>query len=145
RLTHRRAALVSDRTRLKNRLHSILHHCLIPLPEFDLFSKKGIAWIREIPLPSEERMARDSDLRLLEQTELEIAEVEQLLAREAWQDDKVRLVMSIPGIDYTVAQTCLAAIGDISRFSNGKKLAAYLGLNPSTRQSGNHCYHGPIT
>jgi len=145
RLTHRRAALVSDRTRLKNRLHSILHHCLIPLPEFDLFSKKGIAWIREIPLPSEERMARDSDLRLLEQTVLEIAEVEQLLAREAWQDDKVRLVMSIPGIDYTVAQTCLAAIGDISRFSNGKKLAAYLGLNPSTRQSGNHCYHGPIT
>ena len=29
--------------------------------------------------------------------------------REAWQDEKVRLVMSTPGIDYTVAQTCLAA------------------------------------
>src|SRR5437773_6375894 len=33
RLTHRRAALVSDRTRVKNRLHSILHHTLAPLPE----------------------------------------------------------------------------------------------------------------
>jgi transposase len=65
--------------------------------------------------------------------------------REAWQDEKVRLVMSIPGIDYTVAQTCLAAIGDVARFPNAKKLAAYLGLNPSTRQSGPHCYHGPIT
>lgn len=65
--------------------------------------------------------------------------------REAWQDDKVRLVMSIPGIDYTVAQTCLAAIGDVARFPNAKKLAAYLGLNPSTRQSGEHCYHGKIT
>lgn len=53
--------------------------------------------------------------------------------------------MSIPGIDYTVAQTCLAAIGDISRYANAKKLAAYLGLNPSTRQSGEHCYHGKIT
>jgi transposase len=42
RLTHRRAALVSDRTRLKNRLHSILHHTLLPLPECDLFSKRGI-------------------------------------------------------------------------------------------------------
>jgi len=145
RLTHRRAALVSDRTRLKNRLHSILHHCLIPLPEFDLFSKRGIAWLKEIPLAAEEQMARDSDLRLLEQTELEIVELDQLLVREAWQDEKVRLVMSIPGIDYTVAQTCLAAIGDISRFANAKKLAAYLGLNPSTRQSGPHCYHGPIT
>jgi hypothetical protein len=98
-----------------------------------------------LPLAEEEAQARDSDLRLLEQTELEIAELEQRLVREAWQDEKVRLVMSIPGIDYTVAQTCLAAIGDVSRFSNAKKLAAYLGLNPSTRQSGTHCYHGPIT
>lgn len=145
RLTHRRAALVSDRTRLKNRLHSILHHCLIPPPECDLFSKRGISWLREQPLTEEEGQARDSDLRLLEQTELEIAELEQRLVREAWQDEKVRLVMSIPGIDYTVAQTCLAAIGDVARFPNAKKLAAYLGLNPSTRQSGAHCYHGPIT
>lgn len=145
RLTHRRAALVSDRTRLKNRLHSILHHMLVPLPEFDLFSKRGIVWLREVPLTEEEAQSRDSDLRLLDQTELEIAELEKRLVREAWQDEKVRLVMSIPGIDYTVAQTCLAAIGDISRFSNAKKLAAYLGLNPSTRQSGAHCYHGPIT
>jgi transposase len=53
--------------------------------------------------------------------------------------------MSIPGIDYTVAQTCLAATGDVARFPNAKKLAAYPGLNPSTRQSGAHCYHGPIT
>lgn len=145
RLTHRRAALVSDRTRLKNRLHSILHHTLVPLPEYDLFSKKGIAWLRQVPLAQEEALARASDLRLLEQTELEIAELDQLLVREAWQDKKVRLVMSIPGIDYTVAQTCLAAIGEVSRFPNAKKLSAYLGLNPSTRQSGPHCYHGPIT
>jgi transposase len=145
RLTHRRAALVSDRTRLKNRLHSILHHTLVPLPECDLFSRKGLAWLKELHLAEEERLARDSDLRLLELTELEITELDELLVREAWQDEKVRLVMSIPGIDYTVAQTCLAAIGDISRFANGKKLAAYLGLNPSTRQSGGHCYHGKIT
>ena len=145
RLTHRRAALVSDRTRLKNRLHSILHHCLIPLPECDLFSKRGMAWLRETPLAEEEAQARDSDLRLLEQTELEIVQLDERLVREAWQDEKVRLVMSIPGIDYTVAQTCLAAIGDVSRFANAKKLAAYLGLNPSTRQSGEHCYHGKIT
>ena len=145
RLTHRRAALVSDRTRLKNRLHSILHHTLVPLPEGDLFSRKGLAWLRQVPLAQEEALARDSDLRLLEQTELEIAELDERLVREAWQDEKVRLVMSIPGIDYTVAQTCLAAIGDVSRFANAKKLAAYLGLNPSTRQSGEHCYHGKIT
>jgi transposase len=145
RLTHRRAALVSDRTRLKNRLHSILHHTLVPLPACDLFSHQGIAWLRQVPLEEEEAQARESDLRLLEQTEQEIKALEQRLVRTAWEDEKVRLLMSLPGVDYTVAQTCLAAIGDVSRFPNGKKLAAYLGLNPSTRQSGSHCYHGPIT
>jgi transposase len=145
RLTHRRAALVSDRTRLKNRLHSILHHCLVPLPKFDLFAKAGRAWLQALVLPEPEAAARDSDLRLLMQVEQEIAQMEEILTREAWQDDKVRLLMSIPGIDYTVAQTCLAAIGEVSRFSNAKKLAAYLGLNPSTHQSGPHCVHGPIT
>ncbi len=145
RLTHRRAALVSNRTRLKNRLHSILHHCLIPLPHFDLFSQKGRDWLKQVPLAEEEGSARDSDLRLLEQTEREIAQLDERLVHEAWQDEKVLLVMSIPGIDYTAAQTCLAAIGDVSRFPNAKKLSAYLGLNPSTRQSGGHCYHGSIT
>lgn len=145
RLTHRRAALVSDRTRLKNRLHSILHHGLIPLPEFDLFSQRGRAWLKELSLPEEEAAARDSDLRLLQATEQEIAGVEARLVGQAWQDEKVRLLMSIPGIDYTVAQTCLAAIGEVSRFANAKKLTSYLGLNPSTRQSASHCVHGPIT
>ena len=145
RLTHRRAALVSDRTRLKNRLHSVLHHCLVPLPNFDLFSQHGRKWLKELTLPEPEAAARDSDLRLLELTEREIAQSEQQLTREAWQDEKVRLLMSIPGIDYTVAQTCLAAIGDISRFANAKKLASYLGLNPSTHQSGPHCVYGHIT
>jgi len=145
RLTHRRAALVSDRTRLKNRLHSILHHGLIPLPECDLFSQKGRVWLKELSLPEDEAAARDSDLRLLELTEQEIMLAEQQLVGQAWQDEKVRLLMSIPGIDYTVAQTCLAAIGDVTRFANPKKLTSYLGLNPSTRQSAQHCVHGPIT
>jgi transposase len=89
RLTHRRAALVSDRTRLKNRLHSILHHCLIPLPHFDLFSQKGRDWLKQVPLAEEEGSARDSDLRLLEQTEREIAQLDERLVQEAWQDEKV--------------------------------------------------------
>jgi len=145
RLTHRRAALVSDRTRLKNRLHSILHHCLIPLPRFDLFCQAGRAWLRGLSLPELEAASRDSDLRLLELTEREIALLEEKLVKEAWQDENVRLLMTIPGIDYTVAQTCLAAIGEVSRFANAKKLTSYLGLNPSTRQSAAHCVHGRIT
>lgn len=42
RLTHRRSALLSDRTRLKNRLHSILHHTLVPLPDWICSARKGL-------------------------------------------------------------------------------------------------------
>src|SRR5258708_20705590 len=53
--------------------------------------------------------------------------------------------MTLPGVGQDTAQSLLAAIGDISRFRDADALASYLGLVPITRQSANHCYHGPIT
>jgi len=53
--------------------------------------------------------------------------------------------MTLPGVDFAVAETVLAALGDLSRFPTPAQAASYLGLVPSTRQSGAHCYHGPIT
>ncbi len=53
--------------------------------------------------------------------------------------------MTLPGVDFTVAQALLSTLGDIQRFPDGNRAAAYLGLVPSTYQSGEHCYHGRIT
>lgn len=53
--------------------------------------------------------------------------------------------MTLPGVDFPVALTLMAVLGDIARFRSGDKAASYLGLAPSTRQSAQHCYHGPIT
>ena len=39
----------------------------------------------------------------------------------------------------------LAAWGDAKRFPDGDHAASYLGLVPSTKQSADQCYHGPIT
>jgi transposase len=44
--------------------------------------------------------------------------------------------MTIPGVDMVVAVGLAAAIGDVARFAAAEKLVAYLGLNPSVRQSG---------
>jgi transposase len=44
-----------------------------------------------------------------------------------------------------VALALVAVLGEIDRFPDGDHAAAYLGLVPSTHQSGEHCYHGPIT
>jgi transposase len=55
------------------------------------------------------------------------------------------LLMTLPGVDVATAEAVMAAWGDAKRFPDGDHAASYLGLVPSTKQSANHCYHGPIT
>jgi len=145
RLTARRAALVMDRTAIKNRIHAVLHQRLIAAPVKDLFCGPGRAWLKTLPLDADGRAVLDSDLRLLDYIEAEIAQQEKLLAQQGCADARVKLLMTLPGVDLTVAQTLLSAFGNISRFRDGDHAASYLGLTPSTRQSAGHCYHGPIT
>jgi hypothetical protein len=58
----------------------------------------------------------------------------------------VKRLMTVPGIDMVVAVGLAAAIGDIGRFASPERLVAYLGLNPSVRQSGEGpAHHGRIT
>ena len=90
-------------------------------------------------------MLIDSDLRMLEAAGREIAALDGLLARKAYGDERVRLLMTLPGVNIGVAVGLLAALGDIGRFGDGAHAASYLGLVPRTRQSAECCYHGPIT
>lgn len=140
-----RANLSADRTRVKNRLHAVLHQRLIPPPMDDLFGKRGRAWLNELPLDAEGAATVARLLRALALVEEQISELDQSLAESAYQQPRIKLLMTLPGVDVTVAQTLAAALGDVNRFASGDRAAAYLGLAPSTRQSGNHCYHGRIT
>lgn len=147
-LTGRRAALVQQRTMLRNRIHSVLHMRLVETPS-QLFSPKGIEWLKNLlasgRLDDGAVFMIESDLRLLESIGKEIERFERLLAQEAYALDQVRLLMTLPGVDMLVAMSLLAALGDIRRFRSPKEVASYLGLVPSTRQSADKCYHGPIT
>lgn len=145
RLTARRAVLVMDATAIKNRLHAVLRQRLLHCPVADLFCKEGRRWLTTVEIDAEGRAALDSDLRLLAQVETELSQQDAVLAHAAYGDDRVKLLMTLPGVNYTVAQTVLAALGEISRFRDGAHAASYLGLVPRTHQSANHCYHGPIT
>lgn len=144
-MTTRRAVLVSDVTRLKNRLHAVLHQRLIPVPNDSLFSPQGRAWLGSLELDPFGRSAVDSDLRLLSVTESELEDLTRQIAQIAYRQDRVRLLMTLPGVHITVACAVLAALGDITRFQDGDHAASYLGLVPSTYQSADNCYHGPIT
>jgi transposase len=143
-LTGRRSALVSQRTAMRNRIHSVLAMRLIEAP-LDLFASKNLEWLKAVEIDAQGRLLIDSDLRQLEFLDKEIALLDQELAQRGHANEQVKLLMTLPGVDVATAEAMLAAWGDIGRFRDGDRAAAYLGLVPSTKQSADKCYHGPIT
>lgn len=144
-LTHRRAGLVADRTAIKNRLHATLAMRLIPIPVDNLWSVSGRQWLTQLELDPLGRQSLESDLRLLAALEQEIEALERTMIEQAYVSEDTKLLMTLPGVGFTVAQGLLAAWGDLRRFPDADRAASYLGLAPSTRQSDRSCYHGPIT
>jgi transposase len=144
-LCARRATLVSDLVRIKNRIHGVLAKALVPKPKGESFDAKGQRALAALDLPEVHKRQIQSDLKLLNAAEAELKAHDEILVRNAWRDPRVKLLITMPGVDVTVALAVLAALGDIERFCDPDRLAAYFGLVPSTSQSGSHCYHGPIT
>lgn len=147
RLVARRVHLVKQRTRLKNQIHAILSRNLVSTcPHADLFSRVGCRWLTKQDLPSDEQRSVDALLRQLDFHDDELAEVETDIAVEAVDDEVVARLMTVPGINVTVAMSIVAAVGDFSRFESPDRLVSYLGLNPRVSQSGDRpATHGRIT
>lgn len=143
-ITHR-TGLMTRRGQHKNRVQSLLGRLLLKPHCKYLWSKTGLNWLRSLDLGLTDRLMLDSELRQLEQVEQEITILDRQLVEIANQEPRVRLLMTLPGVSYVVAIGLLAAFGDIERFRDGHHAASYLGLVPSTRQSGNKCFHGRIT
>jgi transposase len=143
----RRTQLVRARSRTKNEIHAALMRCLKDRPPAsDLFGVKGRRWLGEQQLPVCERETVDSALRQVDFLDSEIAQVDRLIAAEALSWPEVKRLMTVPGVNVIVAATFMAAVGDIRRFGDRRKLTAYLGLDPKVRQSGSAAAtHGHIS
>jgi pimeloyl-ACP methyl ester carboxylesterase len=66
--------------------------------------------------------------------ELKLVDAE--LARVALHREEVKRLMTIPGVDATVALSIVAAVGDFGRFSSPQRPVCYLGLNPLAQKIG---------
>ena len=147
RVVARRTHLVRQRTRLKNQVHGILARNLVPTcPHADLFSGVGRRWLARQDLPADEWRSVDALVRQLDFHGDELSQVDRDIAIEAIDDPVVARLMTVLGIDVTVAISIVAAVGDFTRFPDPNRVVAYLGLNPRVRQSGNApAVHGRIT
>jgi transposase len=147
RLVARRYQIVRHRTRVKNEVHSILAAHLVPkCPHADLFNQRGRAWLARQVVPDDERAAIARDIRELDRLTEDQAELDREIALSVMEDASVRRLMTITGVNLTVAAGLMAAIGEITRFKSPQKLVSYFGLNPRVRQSGlGPAHHGRIS
>jgi len=136
RLTSHRAGLVRDRTAVRNRVVALLARRLVRPPVSDLFGVRGRAWLADLELPPEEGLALEAALCIDALLSEQIAAAEQAIAALVVDDQRVRRLLTIPGIGLVTAASIIAAVGDVSRFERPAKLVSYLGLDPRVRQSG---------
>jgi transposase len=133
----RRAALVRARTRAKNEIHGALVRCLLGKPPVsDVFGARGRVWLAEQPLPADEAETVTGCLAQIAFCDQQITQIDRQLAEFVVGSEQARRLMTIPGIGVASAVTLIAAIGDITRFEDPRKLVGYLGLDPKSRQSG---------
>jgi transposase len=147
RLVARRYQVVRHRTRIKNEVHAILHaHLIPPCPHADLFGGVGRAWLGRQPVPDDERVAIERHVRELDRLAEDLCALDMEIAALSLEDAAVARLITITGVNLTVAAGLVAAIGDIRRFSSPQKLVSYFGLNPRVRQSGlGAAHHGRIS
>jgi transposase len=143
-VTHRQL-LARQRTAVRNAIYGILHRKLLRCPYCEPFGRLGRAWLLAQEFTEAERFMVENDLALLDTLSRGVDAVDERLRVTASLERDARLLMTIPGVGVTVAVGLLAAIGDVRRFASPDQLAAYFGLMPRVSQSGDKCYHGPIT
>lgn len=102
------------------------------------------AWLKKLstcakPLASGARINLASLLRQLESLEAEVETLEQsigMLAQEPRYAASIKKLVEFKAIGVFSAMVFLVEMGDLNRFSNRKQVGAFLGLVPSSNESG---------
>lgn len=102
-----------------------------------LWNQQGREQLKSLELPPWTRRRRDELLRLREQWDQEIAELDQVVLREAEQNPEARYLMRHqPGVGPITALTVVLTLGPVERFASARKVASYAGLVPAEYSSG---------
>ena len=96
-----------------------------------------LRWALESTVGEHQRFMLDSQMRLLETLEVELAHLDMEVERRlAPLEETVHRLDAIPGVAQRTAQDVIAEIGsDMSRFPSAKHLASWARLSPGNYQS----------
>jgi transposase len=138
-LLAQRRQLVGMHTQAVNRMHSVAHRHHLSHPKGKRFNEKTTAWQQDDELAESEKFQLELDMSTAKHLEEQAGKITHKLAKmsheKPWADSMMYL-MQLPGFGVITGMTILAAIGDVSRFDDFKKLSSYSGLVPGVEQSG---------
>ena len=142
-----RSQVIAKRTRAKNTVRALLRSAgVVPPKQPGLWTKKGLAWLRQLTLPTpSQHLRRDLLLEEIETLIRQVRRIEQQLNHQAQQTPAVAQLRSIPGVGIRTADAVAAFVDDPHRFRHAKAIGRYFGLVPCQDQSGDKNRLGHIT
>jgi len=140
-----RVSLGQKTTRIKNEIHALLTRNDIRLKQSDIFGAHGLEEMKSLQLNRIDTLLLKSYLDELIYLMDKASYLQDVMAEQAKDISEVKLLMTIPGVDFYSAMTIIGEIGDITRFPNPKKLVSYAGLAPRLKESGNLSLQGRIS
>jgi len=140
-LVRRRFDVKADTTRIKNQIHGLLKRYEIKHPDDIgcLWMKPFMSWLKGLELESGARAHLSS---LIQEYEALLVNVKMLdkaveeLAKTERYTLQVAAVERIKGVGTLTAMVFLTELGDLSRFPNRGSIKSYMGLAPSSHESG---------
>ena len=142
-LVHRQK-LVGMRRQVKNQLQHLALNQGVQRKR-KLWSQKGRKELKELPLTGWTARRRDDSLRLLDDLDQAIAELDTAVEREASNSPVAKLLQTHPGVGPVTSLAYVLTLGKIERFQHSRQVVSYLGLNPAENSSGGRQRLGAIS
>jgi transposase len=148
-LSRAREAARDDLARARHRLKSFLLRHDVRYEGTANWGPAHLRWLARLvmPTPASQFAFQEYVATVSVRAErLHRIETELLEQAKAWRFyPVVEAYQAMRGVQFTVAVTAVAELGDISRFDNPRQLMSYLGLTPSESSSGERRRLGGIT
>jgi len=139
-----RHKLVKLRTMVINTLHALAINAGLSL-RAKLLTKGGRKQLSTLQLSAISQQQRDELLSLADELTRRIRTVEQWLQTEAKSDARVQRLQTHPGVGLLTSLCLVHTLGDLSRFSSTRKVAAYVGFDPMEDSSAERKAYGGIS
>ena len=148
-LARAREDAIRDRKAAKNRLKAFLLRQDIRYEGRATWGPAHLRWLAEVvcPTPAQQIVFQEYVRAVAEHDErLQRLETELREQVQGWRlAPVVQALQAMRGVQFTVAVTLVAELGDLTRFENPRQLMSSLGLTPSEYSSGERRRQGTIT